>query len=385
MNQKVRQQKSLADQHYNEAHQLQEDDQPLEAIAAYLRCLALNPKDVECLYNLGNACTAAGKHRDAGKYWRQALAIDAAYVPAHINLGQLCRSNGQLDGAVQHYLTALKHQEDCIEARVNLGVAYAMQRESALAVEQYRLALKLDPEYHIAHYNLALLYHSLGRTEEAIEGLRASLNGSDNDRHVHAQLGAMCVEVGDVIGAIQEFGQVLEIDPQHHETHMQLGLMLLERDKVYRCRCKVPCCAAIPHLQIAAEKAQNRVAYVTLAKNAESHKDWSTALGYWTSLIKLDQTLNSQPKERAVPYLHRGQCQRSLGFPEKAERDYKKCLELNPECNEARLNLGFLLASKGDQQGSQKHFLDAVQKDKLIDMGPLLSRQRTKNPFKKKR
>lgn len=72
---------------------------------------------------------------------------------------------------------------------------------------------------------------------------------------------------------------------------------------------------------------------------------------------------------------------------DEAEADYRKCLKLDPQNNEARVNLGFLLASTGDKEGSRKHFLAAAQHDPLLNMGPLVlkPRRKTKSPFAKRR
>ena len=37
---------------------------------------------------------------------------------------------------------------------------------------------------------------------------------------------------------------------------------------------QVQCCAAIPHLRVAAKEAQSRIAYETLATHAESLNNW---------------------------------------------------------------------------------------------------------------
>jgi len=387
MNPRQQQQKAVADQHYNSAHRLKHDGEPEEAIAEYLKCLKMVPDDVDCLYNLGNACHAAGKPRDATRYWTEALAIDPTYVPAHINLGFANRMKGQSERAVVHYLAALKHQPESVEAKVNLGVAYAAMGQTEEALELYQEVLEQQPGYTIAHYNQGLALKALGRHEEAIQELQLSLDGSNADLQVHRQLGALCEEVGDVMGAIDEYESVLAVQPEEHQVRMHLGLMLLQRDKVYRCRCKVQCCAAIPHLRVAAKEAQSRIAYETLATHAESLNNWGDAHGYWTKLIALDVEIATTSTLKATAHFRRGTSCRNQLLTDEAEADYRKCLQLDPQNNEARINLGFLLASKGDKEGSRQNFLAAAQQDPMLDMGPLVARPRRKlkSPFQKRR
>lgn len=149
---------------------------------------------------------------------------------------------------------------------------------------------------------------------------------------------------------------------------------------------QVRCCAAIPHLRLAAESAKNRVilnnSYPVTSCNRSHMSLWqsiqskclngpcmgprwiwcrSTACAYWTALIDLDsnlypclsllllvipnvtkvpgaETLGTSPKQRAVAFLHRGQCHRNLARPDEAEADYARCLELDPNCNEVISN-----------------------------------------------
>lgn len=60
---------------------------PLQAVDAYERALALDPKDPEVLADLGVSCRRMGWHDRAAEAFGKALKIDPNYEPALVNLG----------------------------------------------------------------------------------------------------------------------------------------------------------------------------------------------------------------------------------------------------------------------------------------------------------
>jgi tetratricopeptide (TPR) repeat protein len=63
-------------------------DQPILALAAYQRNLALDPRDSYAANNVGNLHILLGQPRDALLAYRQAVRADPAYLLAWRNLGQ---------------------------------------------------------------------------------------------------------------------------------------------------------------------------------------------------------------------------------------------------------------------------------------------------------
>jgi tetratricopeptide (TPR) repeat protein len=61
---------------------------PLDAVAAYDRAAALDPKLVDALYNAGIALAALQRHDEALARWQKAIAIDPSHVDALYNAAQ---------------------------------------------------------------------------------------------------------------------------------------------------------------------------------------------------------------------------------------------------------------------------------------------------------
>ncbi|MBV8208828.1 MAG: tetratricopeptide repeat protein [Burkholderiaceae bacterium] len=109
--------------------------QSLEAAAnAYGQAIALDPERIDARVNLGRLLHEAGRHRQAERVYREAIAACGPDPLLLYNLGVLLGDAGRIGEAI----------------------------------ETYRHALRRDPTLGDAHYNLALLYERLGRAKDAI-------------------------------------------------------------------------------------------------------------------------------------------------------------------------------------------------------------------------
>lgn len=104
-----------------------------EAMDAYEHALAINPRLVEALINLGTLQYEQGDFEKAADRFGCAVELDPENALAQFNLGSLLEELGQLEPARQHL----------------------------------RQAVRLDAGYADAHYNLAFVCEKLGAFPEA--------------------------------------------------------------------------------------------------------------------------------------------------------------------------------------------------------------------------
>ena len=104
-----------------------------EATDAYEHALAINPRLVEALINVGTLHYEQGDFEKAAEYFRCAVELDPENALAQFNLGSLLEELGELAPARQHL----------------------------------RQAVRLDAGYADAHYNLAFVCEKLGAFPEA--------------------------------------------------------------------------------------------------------------------------------------------------------------------------------------------------------------------------
>jgi len=122
-----------ADDWFEEAIALERSDAEA-ALAAYERTIAADPKRVDARINRGRLLHEIGRHREAERVYRDAIAECGA-------------------DAVLLY---------------NLGVLLEDLARRTEAVEAYQAALRIDPRLADCHYNLALLCRALGRAQDAL-------------------------------------------------------------------------------------------------------------------------------------------------------------------------------------------------------------------------
>ena len=79
-----------------------------EAIRHYTAALALRPRSVAVLNNLGIALTDQGKLDEAIACYRKAIELDPKYATAHNNLGIVLTDQGKLDEAIACYRKAIE-------------------------------------------------------------------------------------------------------------------------------------------------------------------------------------------------------------------------------------------------------------------------------------
>ena len=85
--------------------------------------LALRPRSVAVLNNLGNALSEQGKLDEAIACYRRAIELDPKFALAHNNLGVALQDQGKLDEAIACYRKAIELDPKCAPAHSNLGDA----------------------------------------------------------------------------------------------------------------------------------------------------------------------------------------------------------------------------------------------------------------------
>lgn len=133
-----------------------------EAVAAYERAAAVQPKNPELLTRLGGARASAGDYADAEKVLRRALELDPFQPLALMHLGRLL----------------------------------AFQDRHAEAVPFLERLLDLDTGNMAANRELGLSLNALGRRQQALERLRPVVKAQPADEEAVLAAAVAAVELG---------------------------------------------------------------------------------------------------------------------------------------------------------------------------------------------
>ena len=117
-----------------------------EAIEAYERAIALNPKMASAMVNLGTIFFHQRKWQKAEAQYTAAIAVDPQYALAVFNLANLYDERGDRDHALQYYEEALRINPRYGDAHYNLALLYQTEGSAMKAVRHWGEYLKLDPQ-----------------------------------------------------------------------------------------------------------------------------------------------------------------------------------------------------------------------------------------------
>jgi tetratricopeptide (TPR) repeat protein len=110
---------------------------------------------------------------EARAAYMKAIELDPEHAHAHLNLGRLLHESSELAEAEAHYRLALAAEPLSATAAFNLGVVLEDRERPDEAVLAYERALTLDPAYADAHFNLSRIHERAGHQTLALRHLRA--------------------------------------------------------------------------------------------------------------------------------------------------------------------------------------------------------------------
>ena len=144
-----------------------------EAIASYLRLLAVRPGHAELHNNLGVALRLAGKLEASVCHHRLSLAADPGNPALHSNLGNALRATERLDEAVKHHFQSITLSPDYAEGFFNLALCLRDLGRLDEAVGCFGRALALTPGNRRARVELAIALLMRGELAEGFAAYEA--------------------------------------------------------------------------------------------------------------------------------------------------------------------------------------------------------------------
>ena len=283
-----------------------------EAEAAWHIYLKNHPSSPEPYAHLGLLEARQEHFKEAIPLYRKALALGPAMPALRMNLGLALYKNGDLKPAIVEFQGLLKNQQPgSVESqRLNIliATAYYGLAEYAKAVPFFKRAAASDKQ------NLPLLLslaHSCLWSKQfqcVLDTYHEILLLNANSAEADMLAGEALDGLKDYYGAIQQFRDAVKANPREPNVHYELGYLLWTQKQN----------------QEAASEFQAELA------NDPNH---AQAMAY---LADID--LQSQHPESAQPLL-------------------EKAVAINPEIEQAHLDLGILYAGAGRQQDALRELM----------------------------
>lgn len=192
-----------------------------EAMAGYERAIALGDHAPAHLH-LGNLWLRRGATDRAIAAYRRCLELEPGATAARTNLAHVLFETGSIDEAVTEFERALALEPANAELNNDLGAVRLQQGRVDEAVVRFEAALAAQPDYAAAHVNLANVLLQRQQPAAAVPHFRQALAADGRDARLHNHLGLALLLSGDTPAAIAAFQQALAIDPGYASAQQNL-------------------------------------------------------------------------------------------------------------------------------------------------------------------
>ena len=266
---------------------------------------------------------------EAEKQFQQVITTNPRSAEAMVSLARIALLRRDISGAQKQLSGALKVTSNDAEAIALQGVIFMTQGKFGEAVEQLEKAKSINPKLEMIYYNLARSYRKLGKMDLAESAARTAIDLNPKNFQAHGELSFILNRKGKTADGIRQMAEALRVNPLFLKGYMVLGEIYKlagkgnQAIKVYRRGLKYNPTAHVLRQQLCglyAFKGDFKSAYreaVLLAALRNNYGD----------------------------YLRLGNYALILGLFEKAEKAFRKSIELNPESWEGHYNLGELYSA----------------------------------------
>ncbi|HET6419814.1 MAG TPA: tetratricopeptide repeat protein [Geobacteraceae bacterium] len=286
---------------------------------------ALKPDDKEVLSGLARAYRQQGNFKQAADTLAIALGIPGTGQPdnylLHGQLGEVYMGMQKNAKAVVEFCRVLENAPKDEITYQNIGNALYNMGEYELSVPELKQAIRYNTNYVLAYYGLGMTYFQLGRYDDAAQEFERVIRLTINhgmELSARYQLGLIFASRNEALPAFREYQAVTGIlrdndqaslqsgfpDAGSFEQAMKLGAVLIKKYPLSR------------------EAAEIR-------KDVRSFKLRVTE-EYKKLVVFQDKNIESFPGE-AMPYFYRGFDYMKIQQYDRAERDLKKALSINPD------------------------------------------------------
>ncbi len=346
--------------------------------------LAQQTTPVDRLVHEAQQALQLGRYSEAREKFRKALEHTPRNPALWSYLGMADAQLNDLDAAIGNFQKALSFAPNDAQTHFNLGLLFRQKGDSQKAQEMYRRGLKLAPDDPAANQNYALLLMETGKFREAIpllQKLRALgtsdvsvrvaliesyLKGGMKDEgereiqsYLHSpnatpaeqlKLAKVLIEDKQPESAQIVLEHIVKVSPDSADAHAQLGLLLANKDQYEE---------ATREMGRAVQLSPDSAEYsMRLAEILILWKQYPTALEFLTAVkdrfgglaeyqyklgvayyglrripqaITIFENLAREHPELDLVQFFLGNCYQTTGAFEKAERHYKRAIEVNPQ------------------------------------------------------
>lgn len=274
------------------------------------KSLELNGASPQLLYNLAVAQRGQGHTDDAYRSLQEAVQLQSNFTAAFYEMGNICLEKENYAGAIDFYQKVIKDAPEAFQAHAGLAIAQQKSGDDKAAISASLESLRINPVQQDVSLRLATLYDALGKAEDAIQYYNRSIELGYAQADVYINIGRMFAVQGQQNEADNAYQRALKIDPDSVEALSNLAVL------------------------------------------HDEMRDTENALKYIKKAYQL------APLDERVGFNYAKVLASSCQY-DKAETQYEKLLDKNPDFIDAAVNLGNLYLLSGRAYKAQETYSHA--------------------------
>ena len=200
------------------------------AQSLYQRCLAVEPRHIGALHDLGVVAARQGQHAVAVARFERVLVLSHDHADAWLNMAlSLCDCERHAQ-AVVAARRAVAIRPSCANSLAALAHVLSFTPDLEAAAEACAKALSLDPASAPAFLRQAIIRRRLGDVAGSLASCDSLIALQPGSATGHVERGVTLVEAGRQSEAEREFRAALARDPANGDALMGLSRCLIETD-----------------------------------------------------------------------------------------------------------------------------------------------------------
>ena len=314
--------------------------EPVEAMAAYQKSIALKPDYVDGLASILDAHVSQGKLDEAGKTLESLRAVAARTQSVLYYETLLAHLNKDAKSARTLSQQLLQQAPGDLRS-LQLAGEIALVANALIPAQEYLSeALRLSPQSDRARRMLVRAYLRAGKPSRALATLQPVLQSGKADATIHGLAGEVYLQDGDLPRAQAYFDKAARQDPANSRTRTSLALVRMASGNVQ---------AAVSELRDIAAADRTTATDLVLITALFDRKEFDRALSAIDALEK------KQPDNPLAANL-RGNVLLAKGDAAGARKSFERALEIQPSFFPPVARLASMDVAQGKPEAAFQRF-----------------------------
>jgi tetratricopeptide (TPR) repeat protein len=322
-----------------------------KAEQAYKKAVDLDPTESSHLRGLGQTLMAEEKYQDALGVYQKLIDLMPDEGDNYLHIARIYRELHELDKAEDNLLKARQYEPGSLEVMYNEAMLYQAQGRYDDAIRVLADAVTgvkgQSPVLPSRRRSLAILYQQLGQTYQQKQNYAAAIYtyeelahlGDEEDRRARLLIISAYREAKDLPKALQATKDALAKYPNDPLLKTRQAMLLGESGQVDEA-------VKLLRAQLTSTNTDaDRETYLNIAQVYERARRYKEA----EEAARAAEVLPGQPRDNEMVYFALGAIYEKQKFYDRAEEQFKKVLDLEPN-NALVLNYyGYMLGDLGQR------------------------------------